>query len=221
MGFGRVLGGFLEDFGKVWGLLGACRTCWKLTGMLFVIIWLHCAAFCCSHPPRRAERGKRSEPREAPEREDLLSLAFFDFALLSLAFPFVLSSSVALFGCFLAHSFHLAVFVVFCYVLQSFPVFCCFRLLVAAFAFFRKVSPARVAIYSFLCLSLGFPTVFLNFPVPACFLLFCFSACSTAPAEWFPGHSLTLSCFPLSSLALSCFILCCNVFKNSRFPFPC
>ena len=77
-----------------------------------------------------AERGKRSEPREAPEREDLLSLAFFDFALLSLAFPFVLSSSVALFGCFLAHSFHLAVFVVFCYVLQSFPVFCCFRLLV-------------------------------------------------------------------------------------------
>ena len=131
MGFGRVLGGFLEDFGEVWALLGACRTFWKLTGMLFVIVWLHCAAFCCSHPPRRAERGKRSEPREAPEREDLLSLAFFDFALLSLAFPFVLSSSVALFGCFLAHSFHFAVFVVFCYVFESFLAFCHYLLLVA------------------------------------------------------------------------------------------
>ena len=75
---------------RLWEGLG---TSWVLSGRLWKVLMPESSLACllvvfeASHPTGCAERGERSEPREAPEREDLLSLALLCFHLLFLMFP--------------------------------------------------------------------------------------------------------------------------------------
>ena len=80
MAFGRVWGGFGEGLGRVWGGFGDVLGAFKknLAGIgAQIISWVFPGVFDAPHRPRHAERGERSEPCEAPAREDLLSLLFF------------------------------------------------------------------------------------------------------------------------------------------------
>ena len=113
------------------------------------------------------------------------------------------SSTFTSFCCFCCFLLRFAVFSF----LLFFAACGCFGLLLAAFAVSGQVSPARLAIYSFLCLSLGFPTVSCISLFPLAFSCFASLHVLQHLLNGFlgiPSLSLAFLCLPSPCLVLSC-----------------